>query len=89
MTRARPFPDEPSAVIFITEDALGGVVLDGSGLRAASIGPDDLRIITANLRLFEASRTVKDQLAAQYMQQAAQDRLREQAAKLLLQLDAD
>lgn len=59
------------------------MVLDAQGLRYAPISRADLRVIEANLRLFEASRLSKDLLAAQYMRQAAQDRLREQAAKLL------
>lgn len=83
MSRAQAGEGLTGAVIFITADLLGGVVLDTQGLRRASIGRDDLRVIEANLRLFEASQLIRDPLAAQYMRQAAQERLREQAAKLL------
>ncbi|GAA4018393.1 hypothetical protein GCM10022631_34200 [Deinococcus rubellus] len=75
--------DVVAAVIFIRAEYSGGVVLDSQGLRHAPIGPDDWRMIEANLLLFEAAQLIKDPLAAQYMRQAAQDRLREQAAKLL------
>ncbi len=83
MPRAQAGEGLTGAVIFITAQLPGGVVLDTQGLRHAPISRDDLLVIEANLRLFEASQLIKDPLAAQYMRQAAQDRLREQAAKLL------
>ena len=83
MPRAQAGEGLTGAVIFITAQMPGGVVLDTQGLRHAPISRDDLLVIEANLRLFEAAQLIKDPLAAQYMCQAAQDRLREQAAKLL------
>ena len=89
MTRANRDADvRAEAVIFISMDVQGGVVLDHRGLHQLPIGSEDRQIIEANLRLFEASQHVKDKLAAQYMQQAAQDRLREQAFRLLQEADA-
>ncbi|WP_161882694.1 hypothetical protein [Deinococcus alpinitundrae] len=57
MPRAQAGEGLTGAVIFITAQMPGGVVLDTQGLRHAPISRDDLLVIEANLRLFEASRS--------------------------------
>ena len=73
---------ELADIIFIGVQASGGLLLDDQGLHHAPIAPEDMQIIEANLRLYDASRFVQDSVASQYMRQAAEDRLRTHLARL-------
>ena len=74
--------DDLADIIFIGVQAPGGLLLDNRGLHHAPITPEDMQIIEANLRLYDASRYVQDGVASQYMRQAAEDRLRTHLASL-------